>query len=201
MSFLKIIKENNKYNLDYEKINSNISENIRGNLSCDNKDNKKRFGWTKALIVVLTLGVISLSFAVGFMNRYSQHQYAEIYEDKECYIKSQSVDLIIAFGNDNGSKGFDVETIINSRLLSDEDKQILLDYNEKAELEDGYENEYLVCVGIKDGNDIVSIIHNVFKGKTLEFNSNLDYSLRGQQTATGIVISSCSREREIRVEA
>ena len=176
MTFLKIIKDKSNYNLDYEKINLNISNNIKekyGNYF--NKGKSINYKFLKFFIGILVIGLFSFFSKSMFDICNINERNFYMFIDKELVLEDE-YDLIVAYGNNQTGKGFSINEIINSNLLDEDSKNELYDYDKLVKKEEYYQDKYIVCLMIVNGEDIIKIVHNIEFGKVFSYESNLDYS-------------------------
>lgn len=98
--------------------------------------------------------------------------------------KFPKFDSYVAVGPEVGSNRFNLNVILNSNLLKEEDKNVLVEYSKTVKEKVPEHNvRFVVCLGAKDDKDYVFLAdiyydaksHNGYEITTFYFESNLPY--------------------------
>lgn len=195
MKVNKLLTRENNIVLNFSK----IRDNQEYKCLLENFDNKKiKFRklkfvlYTMSVILVTSISTIVINNLIkynkepdildtGKPDNKENHQAGSVYPGKESNIvKNGILDKLICFGPEVYLHLYQEETILNSNMISENDKVVLREYLlDQQNKKKGHINYFVIYFGIKDNKDIVLIVdvspvNN--SAKSFYFESNLSYS-------------------------
>lgn len=171
--FIEFINTSVSFNPNYNDLKSSINEENFLKSTVTTKVQKKYikkvfYTLVICLISICTTGIIKDNIDSDIINQSLNYN-----KESDKYLK-KIFDNFIAFGSSSSQNALNIDVIINSNIIDQNDKDVLIDYMNKHR----NNKKCSLYFGERNGIDIVHIILIDKVKKTFTFNSNLDYSFQ-----------------------